>query len=97
MRVAFALASLFLGLITTATSAASVSPKWDFATATDVIGMNPAYLERRLGPAKYKDTPYWTFQIGGCEITYNVDGGRVQGYEFKLRPRCESSIVDTAI
>jgi hypothetical protein len=57
-----------------------------------VIVMNTAYLENRLGPAKYKDDPYWTFEVGRCEIIYNVDGGKVQGYEFKLRRSCASRI-----
>jgi hypothetical protein len=70
----------------------SVPDRWEFATSIEVIGMNPAYLERRLGPAKYKDTPYWTFQIGDCEITYNVTATQVNGFEFKLRPHCESQV-----
>lgn len=72
--------------------AGNLRSHWAFATSVDVIGMNPAYLEKRLGPAKYKDTAYWTFQVGRCEITYNVNATRVNGYEFKLRPHCESSV-----
>lgn len=81
-----ALSTLLLG----AAPPATIPAAWDFATATDVIGINPAYLEKRLGPAKYKDDGYWTFQVGACEINYQIERGRVTGYEFPLRPRCAS-------
>ena len=69
-----------------------VNSRWTYATSTSTIGLNPPFLERKLGPAKSKNASSWTFEVGRCEITYYIDHDGVTGYSFDLKPGCGSTI-----
>lgn len=66
--------------------------RWAYATSTATIGLNPPFLETKLGPAKSKDRTSWTFQVSRCEVTYYIGLNGVTGYSFDLKPGCGSAV-----
>lgn len=63
-----------------------------FATSGDVIGINPAFLEKRLGVPRRKNDAEAEFVIGGCSISYSLQGNEVTGFSVDVGPRCHPTI-----
>lgn len=63
-----------------------------FATSDEVIGINPAHLEQRLGVPKEKDEGYLLFDVGACSIYYWSSGSRVEGFALDVGPSCTPTI-----
>jgi len=52
----------------------------DFATSREVIGLNGAYLEQRLGIPREKREGALVFDVGGCRLSYSIDKGSVRAF-----------------
>lgn len=69
---------------------------WSWATSRDVLGVNPAFAEKKLGPAKRKEKwgatqANWTFEIGGCEVKYLIEDEEVGAFTVALAQSCTPS------
>lgn len=88
-----ALVGLSLAISTNVAASNDGSFGWKYATSFKVIGLNPAYLESKFGPAKAKenwgsDSSYWTFEFDACEVTYKITGGSVTSFAVDLSQDC---------
>lgn len=63
-----------------------------FATSTEVLGLNPGYLEKRLGVPKEKKASYIVFEVGGCTISYGIDKGSVTRFDVDVSQNCQPTI-----
>lgn len=72
--------------------APTIAPPLAFATSTEVIGINPAFLQQRLGVPR--ETGDWgaTYEVGGCTISYRFAKRAVTGFSVDLGPRCRPVI-----
>lgn len=66
---------------------------YQWAVSAAVIGLNPAFVEKRLGVAKEKMGPYWTFELSGCDISYHVEANAIQSLRAEVSTNCHP-IVD---
>lgn len=69
---------------------------WIWATSRDVLGVNPAFAEKKLGPAKRKERwsetqANWTFEIGGCEVKYLIEDDEIGAFTVPLAQSCTPS------
>lgn len=63
-----------------------------FATSFEVIGLNPAYLDRRLGVPRESWNDHRVFDVGGCRITYWARSNSVEGFHLEVGPSCQPII-----
>lgn len=63
-----------------------------FATSREVIGMNPAYLEQRLGVPKIAQGAYRVFEVGGCEINYFTGPEGITSFSLDINDQCHPTI-----
>lgn len=63
-----------------------------FATSNEVIGLNPAYLDRRLGVPRESGNGHRVFDVGGCRITYSARSNSVDGFFLDVSPSCQPTI-----
>lgn len=68
-----------------AASAASGAP-----TIDQMMGVQVAYLESKLGPARTVQDKERTYEIGGCTVRVSADGGEVVGYAVPMTPACST-------
>lgn len=69
---------------------------WAWATSRDVLGVNPAFAEKKLGPAKRKqrwgeNQFNWTFEVGGCEVKYLIEDNEIGAFTVPLAQSCTPS------
>lgn len=64
----------------------------DFATSMEVIGLNPAYVEKRLGVPREKGETYLVFEVGGCRISYDIEKGRIRVFRVDIGNACRPKI-----
>lgn len=75
--------------------AAEANPNSDlltFATSREVIGLNPAYLDQRLGVPKIAQQGYRVFEVEGCTISYSSDDSGVRSFEVDVTEQCQPTI-----
>lgn len=53
-----------------------------------VIGINPAYLEARLGPAREKGDGHLTVDVAGCEVFYTTEGSEIISFYTDVNNEC---------
>lgn len=70
------------------TSEASEDNLYAWATSFEVLGMNPAYLETRLGPPKVKEDGFLSYDVGGCTVLFYVKGTSIESYDAAVNERC---------
>lgn len=75
----------------------SGSPTFEWAFSDQVIGLNPAYLEGLLGPAKEKTPSSWTFEVQGCDIWYSIANSAVENATTSIRANCQPVVQDRRI
>ena len=63
-----------------------------FATSNKVIGLNPNYLEARLGIPREKNETNLVFEVGGCTISYLIERGAVAGFDIDLIEPCQPDV-----
>jgi|LauGreSuBDMM15SN_2_FD.fasta_scaffold14421_2 uncharacterized protein YgiM (DUF1202 family) len=63
-----------------------------FATSDAVIGVNPAYLEQKLGVPREKSKGSSVFEVGGCTINYRYDDNGVTGFYLDITRSCQPTI-----
>lgn len=64
------------------------SDRYKWATSTDVIGLNPSYLESKLGPARNKDAESLTYDLDGCIILYSVKKSEIVMLNAVVTEQC---------
>ncbi len=60
------------------------------ATIAQMMGVQVAYLESKLGPARTVEGKERTYEIGGCTVRVNAEGGEVVGYAVPMTPACST-------
>lgn len=75
------------------------APVADYAAATDraLIGISAEDLERRLGPAASKAGGRWSYEIGGCAVTYAVRHDTVAAVTLPIGPGCHPIVNGVAV
>jgi len=63
-----------------------------FATSNEVIGINPAYLETKLGTPREKSNWRIVFDVSGCRISYDLENKEVTSFETDIDQRCHPTI-----
>lgn len=63
-----------------------------FATSDAVIGVNPAYLEQKLGVPREKSKGGSVFEVSGCTINYTYDDNGVTGFYLDITRSCQPTI-----
>ena len=63
-----------------------------FATSDAVIGVNPAYLEKKLGVPREKSKGGLVFEVRGCTINYSYDDSGVTGFYLDVTRSCRPTI-----
>lgn len=63
-----------------------------WAMGPSAIGLNPVFVESKLGPAKEKGTSLWVFEFKGCTISYDVEGDAIVAAGMPVTARCSPEI-----
>ncbi|MDP9472516.1 MAG: SHOCT domain-containing protein [Chloroflexota bacterium] len=71
---------------------ASASQPYAMATSTAVIGVNPAYLEAKLGPAREKGRGFMTFEVAGCLVHYDVEESKITSFSADVSDHCHPAV-----
>lgn len=64
----------------------------DWATSNEIIGLNPDYVEQRLGVPKIKAAGRLIFEVNGCEVTYLTEGSSIQTMIVDVSENCHPNI-----
>lgn len=75
------------------TSAPHFKRTYDWATSSQVIGVNPTFLENRLGPAREKSADTMTFEVDGCDVYYSIGGTEVKSFLAYIGEGCIPSLI----
>jgi len=71
------------------TPAPAAAPAADGAPMiAQMMGVQVAYLESKLGPARTVQDKDRTYEIGGCTIRIRAEGGEVVGYAVPMTTAC---------
>ena len=60
------------------------------ATIDQMLGVQVAYLESKLGPARTVQDKERTYEIGDCTVRVSAEGGEVVGYAVPMTPACST-------
>lgn len=60
-----------------------------------MMGVQVAYLESKLGPARTVQDKERTYEIGGCTVRVRAEGGEVVGYAVPMMPACSTQALAT--
>lgn len=60
------------------------------ATIDQMLGVQVAYLESKLGPARTVQDKERTYEIGDCTVRVRAEGGEVVGYAVPMTPACST-------
>lgn len=74
----------------TPTPAAEGGYAW--ATSQDMLGLNPAFVESKLGPARQKSATSLEYQIAGCRVYYGIKSGKVEFVTTDVSARCHPEV-----
>lgn len=55
-----------------------------------MMGVQVAYLESKLGPARTVIGPTRTYEIGACTVEVRTDGSEIVGYVVPMIPACSA-------
>lgn len=64
----------------------------DWAFSPDVLGLNPVFVESKLGPAKTKSKSMWTFDVQGCDVTYVVSANEITSATSPVNDKCHPKV-----
>ncbi|WP_277968065.1 SHOCT domain-containing protein [Sphingomonas echinoides] len=78
-------------------AAPTPSTTLDWAFSEQIIGLNPTYIEGKLGPAKSKGGGSWEFDVKGCTVTYAVTGGEITSVSTFAKAGCQPKVMGTTI
>lgn len=81
----------------TLTNAAAPAPQappsnYRWATSAAIIGANPDFVERRLGPPREKSGGRMLYSVDGCTITYYLAGTEVTSFAAQVSRKCNPSL-----
>lgn len=60
-----------------------------------MMGVQVAYLESKLGPARTVQDEERTYEIGGCTVRVRAEGGEVVGYAVPMTQACSTQALAT--
>ena len=66
---------------------------YQWSVSPEIVGLNSAFVERKLGVAKQKFRTIWTFEVDGCEVTYWLKGPEIRSLSTDVTGKCQP-IVD---
>lgn len=69
----------------------------DWAFSDQIIGLNPSYVEQKLGPPKSKSATYWEFDVQGCGVTYTVSGTEITSASAYPETGCSPKVMGRTI
>lgn len=78
---------------TTQASASETAPAPAAGGAMSIdqmMGVQVAYLESKLGPARTVQDKERTYEIGGCTVRVQAEGGEVVGYAVPMTQACST-------
>lgn len=78
-------------------AAPTPSATLDWAFSEEIIGLNPTYVEGKLGPAKSKGGESWEFEVEGCAVTYTVAGSVITRVSTFAKVGCQPKVKGTTI
>lgn len=78
-------------------AAQTPSATLDWAFSEQVIGLNPTYVEGKLGPAKSKGGGTWEFDIRGCAVSYTVANSEITSASTFVKAGCQPKVMGTTI
>ena len=70
----------------------SQAGSYQWAVSPEAIGLNPAFVERKLGVAKEKSPSVWSFEVGGCEVDYWLKGSEIKSLFTKVTEKCQPNV-----
>jgi hypothetical protein len=73
------------------------SPTLEWAFSEQIIGLNPTYVEGKLGPAKSKGGGSWEFDVKGCTVTYTVAKSEITSASTFAKAGCQPKVMGTTI
>jgi hypothetical protein len=76
----------------TADAETSQAASYQWAVSPEVIGLNPAFVERKLGVAKAKFPSQWYFEVGGCEVNYGITGQEITSLSTNVTAKCNPMV-----
>ena len=62
----------------------------DIPIIADMLGVQVAFLESKVGPARTVDGDQRNYQLGTCEVRVWAQQGAVTGYAVALQPDCST-------
>lgn len=65
---------------------------YTWATSQDMLGLNPAFVESKLGPAREKSATSLEYQIAGCRVYYGIKDGKVDYVTTDVSVRCHPEV-----
>jgi hypothetical protein len=65
---------------------------YQWAMSSDVIGLNPAYVEGKLGAAKEKSSASISFEVEGCTVLYTLKGSQIVAAFTLVNAKCQPTI-----
>jgi hypothetical protein len=74
------------------TSNNSPAAGFQWAMSSSVIGLNPAFIEAKLGPAREKSDDNLIFEVEGCVVSYSVKGTRIVSASSVVNSKCQPVI-----
>lgn len=72
--------------------AAPAAVGFQWAMNSTVIGLNPAFVESKLGVAKKKSANALIFDVEGCQVDYGVEGNKIVSAHSDVSGRCQPVI-----
>lgn len=63
-----------------------------WATSQDMLGLNPAFVESKLGPAREKSATSLEYQIAGCRIYYGIKNDKIDFVTTNVSAQCRPQI-----
>jgi len=78
-------------------AAPAPSATLDWAFSEQIIGLNPAYVETVLGPAKSKRGSTWEFDVKSCTVTYAVAENEITSASTIVKQGCYPKVMGTLI
>lgn len=95
--VGTAIASLFITNGCSADDGGGDRSNLDWATSNEIIGLNPDWVEQRLGVPKIKADNRLVFEINGCEVTYLVEVSSIRTMFVDVNETCHPNIQGSRI
>ncbi|MEN5168057.1 hypothetical protein ABE444_00665 [Brevundimonas pondensis] len=83
------------GTASASAPAAAPAATGEAVSIDQMLGVQVAYLESKLGPARTVQDKERTYEIGDCTVRVSAEGGEVVGYAVPMTPACSTQALAT--